>query len=156
MEKQNPNRITWKALDRFYFPKSSLWFMISIVIAALLALFAVFSKDSLMIIVFSLAIVMFFAAALKEPQELEISIDSAGIGKGEKFYPYSDFQSFWIFYNPPFNYILLKSKKMLSPKFKILLNEQNPVEIRAFLKSRLPEKEEKEGAIEIAERILRI
>lgn len=117
---------------------------------------AIFSKDPLMIIAFALAIVVFFIHAVKEPEEVEITLDGAGIHIGEKFRPYKNFESFWIFYDPPFNYISLKSRKYSLSHNKILLDDQDPVQIRAFLKEHLPEKEEKEGMMEAIERILRI
>lgn len=150
------NKISWQAYDRFYFSKSTLWFTIAIIIAIILMVFAVFSKDILTIIVFALAIVVFFIHAVKEPEEIAIALDGAGIHNNKKFRPYKDFESFWIFYDPPFNYILLKSRKHSLSNSKILLDDQNPVEIRTFLKEHLPEKEEKEGVMETIERILRI
>ena len=145
----NKNKITWSAFEDFYWQKTKIWFIVSISVAIALLLVAIFSKDPLMIITFALAIVMFFIIAVREPKKIQISFDDRGIQIKGKIYPYHEFESFWIFYNPPINYISLKSHKKLSRPIKLLLENQNPVEIRQYLKEHLPEVEQKESFIEI-------
>ncbi|MFH1175388.1 MAG: hypothetical protein V1698_01555 [bacterium] len=156
--KQPPetNKISWTAFENFYFQKSPLWFTISVSIAIILLAIALFSKEPLTIIVFILTIVTFFATAFKMPDEIEITLDKRGVKAGNKFYPYHDLKSFWIFYNPPINYIRFKHKKNFSFDLKIIFEEEDPLILRNFLKENLPEKEEKEDFIDIMERILRI
>jgi len=150
------NKISWSAFEDFYWQKTKTWFTVSISIAIILLLIAIFSKDPLMIITFVLAIVMFFIVAVREPKKIQISFDDRGIQIKGKIYPYHEFESFWIIYNPPINYISLKNHKKFSRPIKLLLESQNPVIIRQYLKEHLPEVEQKESFIEILERILRI
>jgi len=153
---ESHNKISWSAPRDFYFEKTPLWFTIAIAVAIVFNVGAIITKNILTIIVFILATVMFFVHETRDPEEIKISLDERGITAGKNFYQYADLESFWIFYDPPFNYISVKSKKSFIPYIKILLEDQNPVTIRHYLMEHIPEKKQKEGFIEIIERILRI
>ena len=57
-------------------------------------------------------------------------------------YYHKDLKSFWIEYNPEWlKELSLESAKWYMPYIKVLLNEQNPVEVRALIVNFLPEKE---------------
>lgn len=155
-EAVNNHILKWMASEDFYYEKTKTWFTIAAIVAIIFIAGAVLTKDSLLIITFVLAAIMFFIYETREPRETEITLNERGIEAKGKLYPYSEIESFWIFYDPPYNYISLKLKKTLSPLIKILLEDQNPVTIRHYLMEHIEEKEQKEGWIEIIERLLKI
>ena len=70
--------------------------------------------------------------------------------KGGKMYPWSELDSFWIFYNPPVRRELsVKSKKTLMPYIKIQLAENlDPEKIKEVVAKFIPEEEQQESLID--------
>jgi len=155
-EQKNKN-ISWTAFEYFYYPKTRNWFIATVLISVTLMIIAIFSKDPLVMAVTAMAIVVFFMTAVKMPKEALIELREDGISFGEKNIPYKTLESFWIFYDPPINYISFKKIGKLTQPIKIILGDEiDPVKIREFLSSYLPEKEQEETMMDTMERILRI
>jgi len=154
---QQDKKTSWTAFEYFYYPKTRNWFVSTIIISIALMIVAIFSKDPLVMIVTAMAIVVFFMTAIKIPKEVQITLRQDGISLGEKNIPYKAIESFWIFYDPPINYISLKKMGKLTQPIKIVLGDEiDPVKIRELLSQYIPEKEQEETIMDTIERILRI
>ncbi|TRZ77430.1 hypothetical protein D4R87_02795 [bacterium] len=156
-QEQQNKEISWAAFEYFYYPKTRNWFIATIIISALMMVAAISSQDPLVMIVAAMAIVVFFMTAVKMPKEVQITLKEDGILFGEKNIPYKTLGSFWIFYDPPINYISFKKVGKLTQPIKIVFGDEiEPLKIREFLAPHLPEKEQEESMMDAMERILRL
>ncbi len=126
--------------------RTKKWYVLMILILLALIIYAILTDNFL----FALIIVMFgiiiFINQRHEPQKIKITLSSQGIKLGEKEYPYSQLSNFWLIYNPPVvKNLYFIFKNSWRPHLSIPLTEQNPLEVRSFLRRYLPEDLEQEG-----------
>lgn len=141
-ETQKSPQIFWEAPSFYYNPqKRYLSMLVAALFAGATALF-IFKYDSLTSIFLILSSLVLILYSTQRPTASKIMIDQRGIWIDEKIYYYKDLRSFWIEYNPGGSKELsIESRKWYMPYIKVLLNEQNPVEIRSLVINFLPEKE---------------
>ena len=147
-ENKNP-QISWEAPSFYYNPQKRY---LSLVIAALLAGAAallVFRHDTLTSIFLILSSLVLLLYSKQKPVISKITVDQSGIWVDDVMYPYKDLKSFWVEYDPGgAKELSLESVKWYMPYVKILLNKQNPVEIRSLVINFLPEKEHENSLVD--------
>lgn len=134
----------WQDFEYEYFEKSAEWFW-SVIILSLAAAVASFILDNLLfgvLIIISGVSIAFFG--LKKPRFLDFGITARGVQVGDKIFPYSELESFWLYYDPPFiKSLSLKLKKTFMPHIQIPLGDADPNAIREILLKFIKEKEHK-------------
>ena len=141
--------VKWKAFEFEEYKKNKSWIFKSGLIALILLVLAIFSKNFLLVILVCLGYFSFVAYAFKKPRKINFAVTPKGVVANQALFNYDNLSSFWIFYNPPQQKELsLRSKKKLMPYIKIPLAGQNPVAIRRALMEYLPEKKHKESTID--------
>lgn len=139
--KENPH-ISWEAPSFYYNPQKrylSLTIIALLVGAIALLVFRYDTLTSIFMIVASLVLILY---GKQKPIASKIKIDQSGILVDDRMYYYKDLKSFWIDYNPggPREFSI-ESMKWYMPYIKVLLNEQNPIEVRSLVINFLPEQE---------------
>lgn len=134
--------ISWEAPSFYYNPQKRY---LSLLIAALLAgavALLMFRRDALTSVFLMLSSLVLLLYSNQKPTTSKITVNQAGVLVDDMMYYYKDLKSFWIEYNPggP-KELSIESKKWYLPYVKVLLNEQNPLELRSLMVSFLPEKE---------------
>jgi hypothetical protein len=148
--------LSWKAKEFDKNHKGKLWFISFGIISIGFLLLAWYWKSFTMITFLILSVFLIIIYALKEPRILDIEINSSGISANKDEYRFSDIESFWIFYDPPYTKELsLKQKKMFFPHTYIPLGKKDPSKIRKILLSYLPEERQEESIIDNITRILK-
>ena len=85
----------------------------------------------------------------QKPTTSKITVNQSGVSVGDEVYYYKDLKSFWIEYNPGGSKELsLESAKWYMPYVKVMLNNQNPVEVRSLVINFLPEKEHENSLVD--------
>ena len=136
---------TWTAPEYETHNRSRAWYALMSIVALLLLGYAVFSGNFLFALVIILAAIILFLQGKQEPLKVTIGITEFGIVISNRFYTYSELETFYIVYNPPFvKTLFFETKSPARPKLRIPLLEQNPVEIRDTLVPYLKEDIEKE------------
>ena len=146
--KDSPH-IFWEAPSFYYNPQKRY---LSVLIVALLTgaiallIFKYSTLTSIFLILSSLVLLLY---GNQKPTISKISVNQSGILVDDIMYNYKDLKSFWIEYNPggP-KELSIESAKWYMPYVKILLNNQNPVELRSLIISFLPEKEHENSLID--------
>src|SRR3989344_4193912 len=141
--------IFWEAPSFYYNPQKRY---LSVLIVALLTgaiallIFKYSTLTSIFLILSSLVLLLY---GNQKPTISKISVNQSGILVDDIMYNYKDLKSFWIEYNPggP-KELSIESAKWYMPYVKILLNNQNPVELRSLIISFLPEKEHENSLID--------
>jgi len=141
--------LEWTTPEFEYHNKSKNWFIITGIIAGILFLIAIFTKNFLFGLLIGISYFLITTYSMKKPDDIKVSIIPKGIKINKALYDFDNLRSFWIFYDPPkIRELSLRSKKMVMPYIKIPLGGQNPVEVRKVLIKYLPEKKHKESTID--------
>jgi len=141
--------LKWKTPEFEYYKNSQSWFITIGIIAGILFIIAIFTKNFLFGLLIAISSFLIFTYSLKKPDNVKLSIGPKGIQINNVLYEFENLRSFWIFYNPPeIKELSLRSKKTIMPYIKVPIGDENPVEIRKILIKYLPEKKHKESAID--------
>ncbi len=115
--------------------RSKLWYVVAIVIGAVLLLTALRSGNFLFAVIIVMFAVIMVLNSLQEPEEMRVAFTERGLVWGEHYHPYIDIRVFWIVYQPPqIKNIYIEFKSITKPRLLVPLGEQDPVAIREFLK----------------------
>lgn len=147
--------ISWEAPSFYYNPQKRYLSLVIIALLAGAAALIIFRYDTLTSVFLILASLVLLLYGKQKPTISKIVIDQSGVSIDDIVYHYKDIKSFWIEYNPggP-KELSLESAKWYMPYVKVLLNEQNPVEIRSLIINFLPEKEHENSLVDIIGRKL--
>ena len=142
-------QISWEAPSFYYNPQKKYLYLIAAMIMAGAAALLVFKYDTLTSVFLILSSLVLILYSGQKPVISKITADQSGILVDNIIYRYKDLKSFWINYNPggP-KELSLESAKWYMPYIKVLLNEQNPVELRSLIVNFLPEKEHEYSLID--------
>jgi len=151
------NRIVlaWTAPEYLHQHKPLAWYIGAALTVLLLITWGYFSNNWTMV----LAIVVFAAVYTylhhyHPPKNIPIEISEMGIRVGHIFHPYSHIQAFWIHYQYGLKTLNLRVHKQVFSDVVIQLEHQDPVEIRHYLVSQIPEWEGKTERV--GEMVLRL
>lgn len=79
------------------------------------------------------------------PKMLSVTLSRKGIQIGEKSFSFSEVKSFWIHeMSDAFSILHFRTHSRFAPDFRIVLSDQDPSEVREFLKQFLAEAKETE------------
>ena len=148
--KSDKKEIAWHAPSFYYNPQKR--YLASVIIGLLFGAVAMlfFQKDMLTAVFLIMSSLVLILYANKKPELNKIIIDDYGIRVGENNFIFSELKSFWIDYSPGDSKELsLESKKWNHPYVKVSLEKQNPLEIRSWLISFLPEREHERSLVDL-------
>ena len=140
--------ISWDAPSFYYNPQKrylSLLIIALLVGAGALLIFKHDTLTSIFLILSSLVLVLYGS---QKPTISNIIVNQKGVSVDDMVYPYKDLKSFWIEYNPggP-KELSLESSRWYIPYIKVLLGNQNPVELRSLMINFLPEQEHENSLV---------
>ena len=147
--------IACEASEYVHHEKNTGWFVALIVLAAILAAFAMFVMKSytfaLLVCVMAVAIVVF---ARRPPRILHYSLTAQGLDIDGRHYSYHDFRAFAVVQDGPLYSILLIPVKRFMPSVTVYFPEENGDAIVQSLGSILPiEQHELDFMEQIARRL---
>jgi len=135
------------------------WYIIMSLIALAGVIYAVLTGNMLFALLILLVAIILVLAGNQEPDTILIQIGENGMVVDGKLYEYKDLSNFSIVYQPPETKVLyVESNKFTSPRLRLFLDEQNPLEIREHLKKYLNENPalQEEHLSDIVARLLKI
>ena len=147
--------MSWTVPEYIHQHKPVLWYVGAGIFMFGLIAWAYFTNSWTM-----LAAVVVFAGVymylhhFHPPKNITIEITEMGVRVGEIFYPYSHIQAFWIHYQYGLKTLNLRVHKQVFSDVVIQLEHQNPIEVRNYLVSQIPEWEGKSERV--GEMILRL
>ena len=149
ISKKSKSSLKWEAPEFEYYKNSQSWFITIGIIAGILFLIAIFTKNFLFALLVGISYFLIVTYSSKKPDNTKLLISPKGIKINNVLYEFENLKSFWIFYDPPeIRELSLRSKKTVMPYVKIPIGDINPVKIRRILIKYLPEKKHKESAID--------
>lgn len=134
--------LSWISPEMIHHKRGKVWKWVvgSIFVATVIGAFLLGAWSfSLALIAFA---VSYFLVHLEPPKNLEVKISDLGIKVGDRQYPYSKIQTFWVLYEPgQVKTLNIKVTDRLIKDIVIQLGEQDPAEVREFLLTKIPELE---------------
>jgi len=147
---------SWEAEEFSYYEKSRAWFLVGGIFFFLVVGYFTIVKELITAVTFLLLGITVYLFSLKKPRVINCSITYQAILVDNVTYPFTDLESFWIFYEPPdFKVISLKHKKPYLPHIHIPLGDVDPMEVRKILVELLAETEQEEAFSDKMARYLR-
>jgi len=126
--------------------RSKGWYMLFFVIVVLLLIYALTTTNFLFAVIVILATMIILMRTKYEPKLVNFAICANGLLVDETFYAYDEIQDYYIVYNPPVSKELyIHFKSVWHPRLTILLQDQNPIQIRELLSDYLEEDMDKEN-----------
>jgi len=148
----------WRIPAYQHYERGTLWYVITGIVAGVVLVIAFLTYNFLLaVIIIMVGVVMVIQGGVKPP-EIEVEISRLGIRRGAHYIPYSSIDHFWIVYDPPIKSLHFNTPRSIFPTNHIPIDDQNPVELRAFLKKHLREDIERdsEPVMDTISRILKI
>ncbi|MDP2933346.1 MAG: hypothetical protein Q8N81_04415 [bacterium] len=155
---KHQNEISWTAPEYAHYPKSRGWYITFLLIAAVMFGTALFRKDVLMMAVLVIIFTIAFVMSRRAPNNAKVTLNEQGLKINGLLYRYdSSLRSFWITYRASeIKTLNFESTSYLNREITVQLEDQNPLEIRAFMLKYLPEDvDREESAIDKWLRFLR-
>ncbi len=144
----------WEGMEYEHEEKSFKFFLVAGLISLVVLAYLIYTKDWFMVpIVFIMDGLLYFYSR-KKPRTLRYRVTKLGIFIDNYFYPFSEMHSFWLIYNQKVKALNLVSLKKYLPVFTISLENIDPLKLRNFLKTILPE-QEKRGEV-FVDKLLRL
>ncbi len=141
----------FRAPEYHYHHKASDWYWAVGIVTIAAAATAIIFNNVLFGVLILLSGFSLLTYASRKPIEQDIEISDAGITVGKYRFAYSNLESFWIEHQE-YGRMLLKSKRAIMPHIVVPMNEisdEEKEEVRAFLRTKLPEVEQHEPLLEM-------
>lgn len=148
----------WIAPEYIKHEKGVYWYVLSGIIALLLAAWGLFNDAWTMSLVITVFCGVYYLHHFEHPRDVSVAIGEMNIRIGRKIIPFRNIRAFWIYYLPGHVETLnLLTTDSLFPEISIQLNGQDPVPLRNYLLRQIPEWEGKEESLmEAVLRLLKI
>ncbi|MBX4188160.1 MAG: hypothetical protein KW793_03425 [Candidatus Doudnabacteria bacterium] len=132
--------IIWQAPEFKEYAKHPLWFVGFSLTVALLVLFGIFTKSWTTSVVFLLMGILGVVYASQRPRTITVKVNGLGVQVDNLMYSFKTIKKFWIVYYPPEVKVLyLETSAYLNRIMKLELLNQDPIELRDFLKTYVEE-----------------
>ena len=142
--------ISWDAPEYFHHERGVDWYWWVGLFAVILLGFAAWQHSFLFGVLVLLGWFTTILYAVRPPKTIRFTLTNRGVIAENKMYPWSELESFWIFYKPPVQQELsIKSKKTFMPYIKIqFAHDLDPEEIKQIVIKYIPEEEQQESLID--------
>jgi len=135
----------WNIQEYERHSRGNLWYMIMVILGLILVIYSLITGNFLFALIIILFAIIMFLQHHQEPNQVLFQVAELGVVVGKKFYPYSEFENFYIIYQPPnVKTLYLDPKNTLRPMLRVPLLDMNPVEVKHSLREFLPEDVDKE------------
>jgi len=128
------DRFVWETPEYVRYERGPMWYLIMSLAAVFLIAYAIWAANFLFAFIVLLAAIIIILAGNQSPQHVLVQIGDNGIVWNGKMHLFRDLDTFAIVYDPPFSKVLyLEGKNAVSPRMRIWLDDQDPVQIREHL-----------------------
>lgn len=134
------DRFVWETVSHEKYERSPQWYAIMGVVSLFLLAYAIWNTNFLFAFLILLTDILLILGYKQDPHAILIQIGDHGVVIDGSLHLYQDLSDFAIIYNPPYvKTLYLTRKDGFNPTVRVLLEEQNPVEIRGHLMQFLAE-----------------
>jgi hypothetical protein len=124
----------WIIKEYSQYERGRTWYLVVGIIAAILLAYAIITGNNSFAVIIVLFGVILYLQNNQTPLEINVAFADAGVVVGKKFYRYSEFDRFWIVYNPgDIKALYLMVNGTLKNRITVPLQDNDPRPIRRFL-----------------------
>jgi hypothetical protein len=152
----NDTIIEWDAPEYVHYKKEKNWYIIAGILLSIIIVYALIKNSPIMAITFILIGAVSYIQLEKPPRTLRFKVTHDGVVVGKELYEFEDIKSFWIFYEPEFQVISLRTDSYLLPYVHVPIHNEDPLEIRDILMKFIPEAKHKPSFVDSIERALHL
>ncbi|MBT3817598.1 MAG: hypothetical protein HOE80_00740 [Candidatus Magasanikbacteria bacterium] len=135
----------WAMPEYETYDRGKRWYILMAIVGTLLVVYGLFTGDFLFTLIIVLAAIILFLQDKQDPVDVPFAITEIGIVLGDRLYEFSDLGAFYIIYKPPkVKVLFFETKSILRPTLRILLKDENPIDVRKTLLEYMDEDLEKE------------
>ncbi|HOX60555.1 MAG TPA: hypothetical protein PLV72_00935 [Candidatus Magasanikbacteria bacterium] len=136
--------LEWTVSEYEQYSRGPYWYIIMGSIGLFLVIYAVFTGNFMFALVIILSAIILFLQSHQMPNQIKFQITDTGVVLGRKFYAYSEFKDFYLFYNPPeVKTLFLQPISVMQPTLRVPLLDQDPTEVKFALRQYLAEDAER-------------
>lgn len=115
--------------------RGTLWYVSALIIAGLLLLYALYTKNFLFAVLIMTIGFIIFMHDLRDPEEHDCIVTDGGIFIDKEFYPYNHFTRFWLIYEPPsVKNLYLEREGITTSHITIPIGDADPMEVRRWMR----------------------
>ena len=151
--------LSWSFPEHEKHERSRRWYITAGIVGVIFMAYALLSGNWLFALIIVMIAMVMFINHHSEARIIEFTIDHDGLRLGQRQYSYRDLKNFWLVYDPAITKkIFFVFKSNTRPILSIPIDQENPLEIRSFLRQYLEEdlEQESEPFSEAMGRILKI
>lgn len=151
--------IIWRAPEFKEVERDANWFMITGVLAVLMIAWAIWQNTYSFAVVVALIAGIYYLTHKEKPKDISVTLTTNGIVAGDRFYAYSEIESFWIIFKPEIDVRTLNfhTKSGMVREVTLQLESQDPAEVRSYLSAHVYEQPDRsETFIEKVIRVLKL
>ena len=135
----------WTIQEYEQHQRGTAWYIIMFILGTFLVVFSLLKGNFLFALVIMLFAIILFLQTKQAPLQLVFRITDLGVIVGNRFYSYSELDSFYFIYQPPqVKTLYFETKSAFRPLLPIPLLDVNPLDVRTSLLEFLSEDVEKE------------
>ncbi len=121
------------------------WYIFMAVVGTLLVIFGLWTANYLFILIVVLFGIILFLHGIQEPLEVNFAVTETGIVLGNKYYRFSELNSFWLIYSPPeVKNLYFSLDSFVNHRLQVPLLDSDPRPLRDYLNQYLEEDLEQE------------
>ena len=135
----------WTIQEYDQHERGTWWYILMLSVGLVLVAYGLFTQNFLFSLIIILAAIILFLQSHQSPLQVPFRIAELGLMVGNRFYPYTELERFYIIYNPSeVKTLFIETKSVLRPTLRVPLLDQDPVTVRQTLLEFLEEDMEKE------------
>lgn len=136
----------WNVTEYEQHQRNLFWYVFMVIIGVFLIGYALITGNFLFAIVIVLFAIIIFLQSQQKPYTIPFRITVNGVVVNNRFYPYSEFDNFYVIYHPPeVKSLFLETSSNMRPKIRVPIEDIDPNEIRFTLREFMIEDVEKES-----------
>lgn len=160
-EIQPPNEpvFSWTFLEYHPHERGMVWWVVFWILSIGLVAYAGYTKNFLFAVIILIFDVIILFRHHQQPESIECKVYDHGVMLGDRHIPWKQVKKFWIAYDPPeVKRLYFTHDSGFQHTTTVSIEEQNPIELREFLKQYLIEDldQEDEHLTDTLSRLLKI
>ncbi len=132
---------SWEAPDNIQMKRGVIWYAAMLLAYSGALFFAIREGSWSFAVALLVSLGVYQLIESGKPKKLPVTLSKHGIAIGGKKFTFSELKYFWVFETSPDIHVLhLRTVHRLMPDFQIALMDNEPEDIRAFLRGKVTER----------------
>ncbi len=153
------DKFAWETPAFIKYNRGSLWYFVFAIVCFSLIAYAIWTANFLFAFIVFLSAIILLLVGSQDPRTVLVQVGDNGVVIDGRLHLFQDLERFSVIYQPPMSKVLyIEPRSALTPRLRLELMDEDPVELRNHLKRFLREDLDLQGehVSDIFGRLLRI